>query len=225
MPPTTTKERKSRPFPWPCSNCLTRTVVPTVSDYTAKVKHDGVVYEFHFPELEIPRCQTCGETYTTTAIDERVSDALRSRLGLLTPAQIRRNIEKLGLNQQELAELVGVAPETISRWVNGALIQSMQSNTRLREVFAFPEVRDMRRRLAQDPHLGIEVRLDTEEDKERKPPSGEAVPPAPAVPVPAGPWRCLQETDEDRKRAEKFQLGLKTGQEPLREEQRVPGGG
>src|SRR5688500_1576494 len=111
---------QSRPFPWPCSNCLTSTVVPTAVEHTAKVKHDGTVYELHFPALEIHRCQTCGETYSTTAVDEQISDALRSRLRLLTPAQIRWGVEQLGLNQQELAERLGVAPETISRWVNGA---------------------------------------------------------------------------------------------------------
>src|SRR5207237_10671071 len=68
MPTKEQKERTSRPFPWPCSNCLAVAVVPTVMEYTAKVKHDGVVYEFHFPAFEVPRCQTCCETYTTTAV-------------------------------------------------------------------------------------------------------------------------------------------------------------
>src|SRR5262245_9590632 len=124
MAPTNQKERKSRPFPWTCSNCLTPTVVPTVMDYTARVKQDGVVHELHLPAIEVPRCQTCGETFSTTAVDERVSAALRSHLRLLTPAQIRKGIEEFGLKQQEFAERLGVAPETISRWVNGALIQS-----------------------------------------------------------------------------------------------------
>src|SRR5262245_52960410 len=107
------KEPTARPFPWPCSNCFTPTVVPTVIDYTAKVKHDGLVHELHLPAVEVPRCQTCGEVVSTTALDERVNDALRSHLRLLTPAQMRRGIEKLGLKQQELADRLGVAPETI----------------------------------------------------------------------------------------------------------------
>ncbi|HTU22899.1 MAG TPA: hypothetical protein VMG10_32975 [Gemmataceae bacterium] len=105
-------DSKSRPFPWPCADCYTLTVAPTVMDYTARVKHDGVVYDLRLLSLEVPRCQTCGETYITTAVDEQVRDALRSLLQLLTPAQIRRGVEKLGLKQQELAERLGVAPET-----------------------------------------------------------------------------------------------------------------
>ena len=38
------QEPKSRPFPWLCSDCVTRTVVPTVIDFTTKVKHDGVIH-------------------------------------------------------------------------------------------------------------------------------------------------------------------------------------
>lgn len=151
------RESKSRPFPWPCADCYTLTVVPTIMDYTAKVKHDGVIYELHLPSVEIPRCQSCGETYTTTAVDEQVSDALRSRLHLLTPAQIRRSVEKLGLKQQEVAERLGVAAETISRWVNGALIQSRAMDNLLRLYFALPEVRAVLRGAKQDPQLGTEV--------------------------------------------------------------------
>src|SRR5438105_2041527 len=116
MPAKKPRDAKVRPFPWLCSNCCTPTVVPTIIDYTARVKHDGVIHELHLPALEVPRCQTCGETVITTAVDERINETLRSHLGLLTPAQIRKNIERLGLNQQELAEWLDIAPETISRW-------------------------------------------------------------------------------------------------------------
>ena len=151
------KESKGRPFPWSCSDCYTLTVVPTVmDDYTAKVKHDGVVYELHLPSLEVPCCQTCGETYSTNAIDEKISDALRERLRFLTPAQIRQGIEQLKpkLNQQQLAERLGVAPETISRWLNGALIQSRAMDNLLRVYFAFPEVQAALCGASQDPQLG-----------------------------------------------------------------------
>lgn len=136
---------------------MTLTVVPTVMDYTAKVKQDGVIYELHLPALEIPRCRTCGETLITSTVDEKVNDALRSRLCLLSPTQIRNGIEKLGLQQQELAERLGVAPETISRWVNGALIQSRAMDNLLRLFFALPEVREVLRGANQDPQLGTEV--------------------------------------------------------------------
>jgi len=157
MTPKKRKKPKVRPFPWPCPNCSALTVVPTVIDYTAKVKQDGVVHELHLPALEVPVCQTCGETIITSAVDERINDALRSRLRLLTPAQIRKGIAELGLNQQDFAERLGVAPETISRWVNGALIQSRAMDNLLRLFFALPEVRKVLPGAGQDPRLGTEV--------------------------------------------------------------------
>jgi DNA-binding transcriptional regulator YiaG len=148
------EERKSGPFPWPCSNCLTRTVAPTVIPYTAKVKHDGTVYDLHFSALAVPRCQTCGETYSSTAVDDRISEALRSRLRLLTPAQIRKGIEKLGVAEGEVAKRLGVDQDTISRWVNGTLIQSRAMDNFLRVYFAIPEVRAVLQGTKQDPNLG-----------------------------------------------------------------------
>jgi putative zinc finger/helix-turn-helix YgiT family protein len=160
MDPQKQREANARPFPWPCSNCCTLTVVPTVIDYTAKVKQDGVIHELHLPGIEAPRCSTCGNLTITTAVDELVNDALRSKLHLLTPEQMRQGIEKLGLKQQELAELLGVAPETISGWVSGALIQSRAMDNFLRVYFAVPEARAVLRGADQDPTLGTPAVVD-----------------------------------------------------------------
>jgi putative zinc finger/helix-turn-helix YgiT family protein len=131
-----------------------------VIDYTAKVKQDGVVHELHLPEVEVPRCQTCGETVITSAVDEQLNDALRALLHLLTPVQMRQGIESLGLKQQQLAERLGVAPETISRWLNGALIQSRAMDNFMRVYFAVPEARKVLQGPRQDPALGTRVVAD-----------------------------------------------------------------
>lgn len=159
MPAKKRQQPKSRPYPWLCVDCFTRTVVPAVRDETFRVKHDGVIHELHLANIEIPRCQTCGNQIVTTEVDERVNDALRAKLHLLTPAQIRANIKKLGLTQLELADWLDVAPETVSRWMTGALIQSSRMNKRLRMFFAFPAAREMIRRLDREPLLGMDARL------------------------------------------------------------------
>jgi putative zinc finger/helix-turn-helix YgiT family protein len=149
--------KEPRPFPWPCPHCFKLTVVPTVMDYRANVKHDGVVHELRLATLEVPRCRSCGETVITTAVDERINDALRARLRLLTPVQMRQGIARLGLKQQGLAERLGVAPETISRWINGALIQSRAMDNLLRVYFAVPEARAVLLGSKQNPKLGVLV--------------------------------------------------------------------
>jgi putative zinc finger/helix-turn-helix YgiT family protein len=146
-----------RPFPWRCPNCLATDVWPVVTPYTAKVKHDGIEYTIDIPALEIPKCRNCGELLFSNHVDEQIRDALRSRLRLLTPSQIRAGRKTLSLHQGQLAERLGVAAETISRWENGALIQSRSMDNLLRVYFAIPEVRNVLAGEAQDPGLGVEV--------------------------------------------------------------------
>jgi len=134
---------------------MTATVVPTITDYTAKVKHDGAVHELQHSKIEMPRCQTCGETIVTTEVDDRINEDLRSRLQLLTPKQIHNAIDRLGFTHEDVAKRLGVAPDTVARWENGSLIQSRAMDNLMRLFFAFPEVRNALRGPTQDPSLGV----------------------------------------------------------------------
>jgi DNA-binding transcriptional regulator YiaG len=73
--------------------------------------------------------------------DSQISDALRAQLALLAPSQIRQNREQLALSQRVLAEHLGVAVETISRWENGAIVQSRAMDRYLRLYFGVPAAR------------------------------------------------------------------------------------
>jgi putative zinc finger/helix-turn-helix YgiT family protein len=147
-------ETRTRPYPWHCVTCGTRTVVPTVMDHVAKVKHDGTIYELQLHNIEVPQCPTCSETYPTAAVDDRVSDALRARLRLLTPAQIQDEMSRLGLTEQQLSERLGVTVESVSRWRDGTLIQSRAMDNLLRIYFAVPEARRVLLEASQNPQLG-----------------------------------------------------------------------
>jgi putative zinc finger/helix-turn-helix YgiT family protein len=73
--------------------------------------------------------------------DEQIAAALREKIGVLSAQQIRMNREQLGLSQRQLAEQLGVAVETISRWETGVLIQSRAMDRYLRLYFGVPAVR------------------------------------------------------------------------------------
>jgi transcriptional regulator with XRE-family HTH domain len=85
---------------------------------------------------------------------------MRRHLGLLEPRLVRANRKRLGLNQSQLAELVGCSAEWLSRLEKDRLIQSRVHDRFLRLVFEHHVVRrDLARLAAGDSTIGIECRL------------------------------------------------------------------
>ena len=143
---------RDRPFPWRCVECRAKEVYPQATDYTTTVKHDGRAYTIRIPDLAIPTCRKCGDQTFTVGDDDRIVAALRAQLGVLTPQEMQKRRAELQLSQHEMAEQLGVAKETISRWETGALIQSRAMDNLLRLFFESEEVRMLlRQRLAPDP--------------------------------------------------------------------------
>ena len=146
-----------KPFPWRCPECGQKDVRAAHVAYTTEIKHDGRLYTVTIPELSVPRCGACGEFVFDVRADEQIARELRDQLGLLSADQIRTNREQLGLNQRQLAERLGVAVETISRWETGALTQSRAMDRYLRVYFGVPAVRVALESNDVFPSLGVEV--------------------------------------------------------------------
>jgi putative zinc finger/helix-turn-helix YgiT family protein len=140
----------TKPFPWKCGHCRSRSVRPASIEYTADFEHDGREYALKIPGLSVLRCENCGEVLLDDDANRRISEEMREHLGLLSPSQIRRNRETLGMTQRELASLLGIAEATISRWETGAQIQQRALDRLMRLCFASREVRLL---LANDEEL------------------------------------------------------------------------
>jgi putative zinc finger/helix-turn-helix YgiT family protein len=134
--------------------CLKEEVYPETMPYAIDVKHDNRMYHLEIPAIAIPKCRACGELVFTHTEDDKILEALRAHAHLLTPQQIKAGRTALGLKKKGLAERLGVAAETISRWETGAKIQSRAMDNLLRIYFAVPEVRTVLRGAEQDPNLG-----------------------------------------------------------------------
>src|SRR6266851_8287663 len=107
-----TKESKrpfgaERPFPWRCRHCGKNHVVMTTLHYDAEVRHDGRLYTFTIPNMDIPVCQACGEKVFTEKVDDQINAAFRSHLHLLTPEEMRTALERINMTQKEAAERLG----------------------------------------------------------------------------------------------------------------------
>jgi putative zinc finger/helix-turn-helix YgiT family protein len=133
-------ERK--PFPWKCGNCRERAVNLATVAYTVEEDHDGRTYTVTVPDLQTPRCDRCGELVLDDAANRQISAALRQQLGLLTPQEIRQGREALGLTQRQMANQLGIAEATLSRWETGGQIQQRALDRLLRLFFTFAEVRE-----------------------------------------------------------------------------------
>jgi len=78
---------RNKPFPRLCPECGQTQVYPAKIPYDAEVKHDGRMYSFQIPALEVNKCAPCGEIFFSNVTDDQISQALREHLGLLSPTQ------------------------------------------------------------------------------------------------------------------------------------------
>ena len=129
-----------RPYPWKCGDCKERSVKPAVVEYTCTIAYDGGKYTVTVPDLEIPRCEKCGYMVMISEASQRIDDALRRQLGLLSPEEIKASREKLGLSEAELALRLGVRDETVKAWESGGQIQERAMDNLLRLFFTMPAV-------------------------------------------------------------------------------------
>jgi DNA-binding transcriptional regulator YiaG len=148
----------TKPLLRKCMHCRQRTVSPTtLPSYPVELEHDGRRYSFSIPNLDVLQCQNCGAIVLNDSANERIEDALRATIGLLSPCEIRRRREAFGLNQQQLADYLRISMYTLSRWETGAQIQQRAMDWFLRTFFEVAEAR----RFLGVPEQDCEVAEDT----------------------------------------------------------------
>jgi putative zinc finger/helix-turn-helix YgiT family protein len=129
-------------FPWKCGECSERAVRPvTIASYETELEHDGRKYRVSLADFDVARCEKCGAMVFDDVANRKLSDSLRTEVGLLLPAQIRGHRERLGLTQKELAGYLQIAEATLSRWETGAQIQQRVMDRFLRVFFQSAEAR------------------------------------------------------------------------------------
>ena len=134
---------------WQCNVCGQRSLRRVVRPYEAEVSHDGrPPVTIRIPDLEVIACTNpdCHPAHPDDTIIEddatawQITTETYRQLGLLTPAEILAGRKKLGLNQQELQQLLGLGGNSLSRWEGGRVYQSRSMNTLLQLIFNVPAV-------------------------------------------------------------------------------------
>jgi putative zinc finger/helix-turn-helix YgiT family protein len=139
-----------RAFSKKCGHCRERAVALAAVDYSTGIEHDGRKYTVEISGLVVPQCGKCGTVVLDEYANQQISAAFRKQAGLLAPEDIRSRRTALGLTQQALADQLGVAVSTLSRWETGAQIQQRSLDRFLRLYFGVPQVRHA---LADDDRL------------------------------------------------------------------------
>ena len=155
---TETPHSLGKPFPWRCPECGKKAVQPATVPHVSQIKHDGRLYAVAVPALRVPQCSACGELVFDNGLTSRLSERC-AQLGLLSGDQIRKNREDLGLSQRLLAEYLGVAVETISRWEIGALTQTRAMDRYLRVYFGVPAALPALLEPSGSLSLGVQVQV------------------------------------------------------------------
>ncbi len=138
-----------------CGLCGRGTLSRAVIPYTSKVSYDGKLITVNVEKMPVLKCDSCNEVLLTNESDDCITEALRKERRLLAPEEIRKRRLELRLTQKQLADMLGAAEATISRWETGGLIQSKAMDRWLRAYFAFPETRMGLELLRDDPSFGL----------------------------------------------------------------------
>jgi len=136
-----TKQRPPKPFPHQCPECGAAAVYAETTDYKTAFKHEGRLREFVAPNITLNKCRDCGGIILPNTALDQIVEAFRSHAKLLTAKSIRGELRRLQLSQKEFATLLGVAPETVSRWLTSVQIQTRSLDNLMRLFFGSPDVR------------------------------------------------------------------------------------
>jgi len=128
-------------FDSPCPICGKGELRIVAISYDAQKKYEGRLHRFHISNLNVKKCESCGELFFDAASHEQIAQGLRGKLKLLSPSDIRQQMARFQWNQKQLAGRLRSTPETISRWLSGANIQSSAMDEAMRNVFALAEIR------------------------------------------------------------------------------------
>ena len=131
-----------------CCSCGQRQVFPAEIEYRTTIVLDRHTHEVAVSGLPVRQCRACQEVYFGNRADRAIDEALRRAAGLLTAAEITDARRAIGVeSQRELADLIGVAPASLSRWMKGHVVQGRLADTVLRVFFGVPEARTFLRAL------------------------------------------------------------------------------
>lgn len=119
----------------PCPTCGIGRMIPRKTDHSVRLP-DGVTVTV--PDIEIEVCDNCQETSISLESSLVVDAYLAEHNEQLSTTELREIRESLGVDQTEMADILGLGAKTYHRWEKGSQIPSRSMGYYLRLLAEFP---------------------------------------------------------------------------------------
>jgi putative zinc finger/helix-turn-helix YgiT family protein len=143
-----------------CSKCRKLSIEPAIIPHVAEVKYEGKVHSVEIPSLHVGKCTECRHILFDLQTDAEIDAAFRRQQKILTAEQILAGRKRLKLKQEVLAQKLGTARATISRWEKRRLVPSRAMDSKLRAYFHSKAFRDLLDQIELDSSIGVIVNDD-----------------------------------------------------------------
>jgi putative zinc finger/helix-turn-helix YgiT family protein len=108
-----------------CPVCGKGTLKSITSEFKAHFEDDeGKERDLLVPNVTYQKCDSCGEDLLDQNASNKISQAQRAAMGLLSADEIRAIRQKLGRTQLQMSQLLGIGEKTYCRWESGIHFQS-----------------------------------------------------------------------------------------------------
>jgi HTH-type transcriptional regulator/antitoxin MqsA len=120
----------------PCPVCDSGRLLPKIGDYLTTLPGGE---KLNVPDISFAACDHCGEQTISLTESRKVEEFVAEHLELISPAELRAIREKLGVDQSEMSEALGLGAKTYHRWEKGNQIPSRSMGYYLRLLQKHPE--------------------------------------------------------------------------------------
>jgi hypothetical protein len=111
-----------------CYECGKKAIMRTVLAYEFQFKHDGIMHTTFVAQLPVLQCFECKEILFDNVSNERINQAIREHLGLLSPGEIEGALAAQGYSNYEVEKLVPKLEDILT----GCWIQTYEEDYKLR---------------------------------------------------------------------------------------------
>lgn len=120
-----------------CPNCEQGYLRAETHDYVERQPDGPTII---VPNVPMKVCDHCGEIAISLAAGRRIAAYVAEQNEELTPRDLERIRENLGVDQTEMSEALGLGGKTYHRWEKGHQSPSRSMGFYLRALAEFPEV-------------------------------------------------------------------------------------